>query len=311
MKEILEMAGEQAAHAVWGLSSEDTVSPSICSLDSDGKNTRECLMVDWDDARRLWEQRIEQPQADVDGACFVFTSALEYQDIEIPVLRVDVQSFNEDKFVSLLIPFREQSSEQGFAIMNPLISSVQGFSDEERNWIMETFAEGIKTHTFGHEAWQKALDEHLIRAVKPSDEDAEHIATLKRAPLLMFFLISAADGKIDRKEVIEFAKIIGNPDNQVNPVLKAVLSDISDSAAELLVEMAAEGLNYELELQKLQVAVDQCLPSDDANDFKKALWELGEKIASASGGFWGFGSKISKEETMALDAIADILKIQH
>ncbi len=46
-----------------------------------------------------------------------------------------------------------------------------------------------------------------------------------------------------------------------------------------------------------------------ASDFKTALFILGKKIAEASGGLLGFGSKISQEEKTALAAIALCLGI--
>lgn len=65
------------------------------------------------------------------------------------------------------------------------------------------------------------------------------------------------------------------------------------------------------ELENLQITINTSLPADEANDFKKALWQLGEKIASASGGSFGCASKISKGEKRALDAITHVLKIRH
>lgn len=43
---------------------------------------------------------------------------------------------------------------------------------------------------------------------------------------------------------------------------------------------------------------------EEAQAFKQALLGLGKAVASASGGFLGFGSKISKEEKATLERIA-------
>ena len=72
--------------------------------------------------------------------------------------------------------------------------------------------------------------------------------------------------------------------------------------------MARNKPDYRTELENLQITIDTSLPTDEANDFKKALWQLGEKIASGS---FGCASKISKGEKRALDAITHVLKIRH
>ena len=48
-------------------------------------------------------------------------------------------------------------------------------------------------------------------------------------------------------------------------------------------------------------------PENDAREFKNELVDLGRKIAEASGGFLGFGEKVSDEEITVLTEITSVL----
>lgn len=56
--------------------------------------------------------------------------------------------------------------------------------------------------------------------------------------------------------------------------------------------------------QRVAAIVDARLPAEPARAFKLALLQLGHEIASASGGFFGFGAKVGTQEKAALAAVA-------
>jgi hypothetical protein len=71
----------------------------------------------------------------------------------------------------------------------------------------------------------------------------------------------------------------------------------------------------EVEMSEATAAVlsvlNNSLPEDEAIKFKKSMLNIGKKVAEASGGFLGiFGSKISKEEQAALDALSNLLGVE-
>ena len=61
-----------------------------------------------------------------------------------------------------------------------------------------------------------------------------------------------------------------------------------------------------LTLVKARVAAEE-MSSEQAGGFCQVLYDMSEKIASASGGILGFGNKIGKEESAALRLIKTVL----
>jgi hypothetical protein len=47
-----------------------------------------------------------------------------------------------------------------------------------------------------------------------------------------------------------------------------------------------------------------------ANEFKLSLLAIAKQVAEASGGFLGFGNKISKSEMQALAVLITLLKVE-
>ena len=64
-------------------------------------------------------------------------------------------------------------------------------------------------------------------------------------------------------------------------------------------------------VESKRILIDENLDSESALEFKKSLIKLGYKIADASGGLFGFGSRVCKQEKAMLKAIASILAMEH
>jgi hypothetical protein len=148
-------------------------------------------------------------------------------------------------------------------------------------------------------------------AVQPEgDLTAEELKLLAYAPMVVFCMVAAADGNIDKKEIEAFRQ----------ELLKGLLTDseilirVTVGAMEGFEEMIMKLLNQEENmLEKLLEAraiLDNRLPPEESDKFKASLMALGEAVASASGGFLGiFGSKIDKNEEKALSALSRLLGI--
>lgn len=135
-----------------------------------------------------------------------------------------------------------------------------------------------------------------------SEEVLQHLA---KAPVLIFLLVAAADGSIDKKEIKQFQKILQDPAYQ--PLFAAMRESKSD-LSEMLATMQNSERSLVDELAILRGILESLMPEDAATLYKVMLLKLAKSIAEASGGFLGvFGSKISKEETLAIAAIASAL----
>jgi hypothetical protein len=136
-----------------------------------------------------------------------------------------------------------------------------------------------------------------------SPEDRE---VLVRAPLLVFLLVAAADGKVDKKELRAFESAITNVMTTATPLLREVMAEMLPQLERHLTDLQER--NPVDDLKRLASILDTRYPNE-AEAFKHTLVAIAIQIAESSGGFLGFGSKVSKEEAKSIAGIAVILGI--
>jgi len=145
-----------------------------------------------------------------------------------------------------------------------------------------------------------------------SDEDsaAEMQSWLESLPNVCFILVAGIDGEIDKKETIAFGKAIQQYLEHPNPLVREVFTAATDRAEQDFKEIMEMGSSGAIMLPLRLVASRKTAlekSPEHAEEFFKVLIEMSNSIASASGGFLGFGSKISKEEKAALTVIEKML----
>jgi len=124
---------------------------------------------------------------------------------------------------------------------------------------------------------------------------------LGRAPVLVFLLVAAADGQVDKKELKMFQKLIAMKQYEV---LLAMLQQTEESLSEAVRRLLADDRNLIEHLITLSHTLNEALPPEPALLIKGTLVAFAKEIAEASGGFLGvFGSRISNEEKAALTVI--------
>jgi uncharacterized tellurite resistance protein B-like protein len=159
---------------------------------------------------------------------------------------------------------------------------------------------------FGHE-----LAEEVEASSDQTQLSEKELAVLTYAPLLVFFTVAGADGSIDKKEMQAFQKALANGIKTDSELMANVLVRLIAHFEQLLTSLTSK----EVEMSEATAAVlsvlNSSLPEDEAIKFKKSMLNIGKKVAEASGGFLGiFGSKISKEEQAALDALSNLLGVE-
>ena len=139
---------------------------------------------------------------------------------------------------------------------------------------------------------------------------------IARMPALCFLLVAGCDGSIDDKEIVSFAKTLakaaadaaapqdGEPPNLLTGEVfgqapQRFAGDLDAITAEVGVG-AAMLIPLKL-MQARQAAIE--LHPEEVDDFCRSLYDLAHSVAAASGGFFGFGSKISKQEQAALTVL--------
>lgn len=134
--------------------------------------------------------------------------------------------------------------------------------------------------------------------------------TLIYAPMLVFFMVAASDGNVDKKEIAEFQKELIKGILVESELLNEVLLQVVMRFEELASNIIQKKISVPEKLVDIRMVLDDELSPEDALSFKKSMITIGKNIAQASGGLFGmFGSKISKEEKRALSALATLLGI--
>jgi tellurite resistance protein len=137
----------------------------------------------------------------------------------------------------------------------------------------------------------------------------EEWETLLKAPVLVFLLVAAMDGKVDEKEVKGFQKILREAATYKSELLRNILIATMDKIPAILAQILSSSGDAGRTLQQVKAIAEAKLPVEEAKLFKQSLLYVGKQIAESSGGFLGFGSKISKEEKAALNAVALLLGV--
>ncbi len=132
---------------------------------------------------------------------------------------------------------------------------------------------------------------------------------LGRAPCLVFILVAAADGGIDRKEIASFGSILQKQDDGLSPVFSRILDYTRNNLEAILEAITKSALAAPECLLRIGLLLkSERISRQEALMVAVRLCELGKAIASASGGgLFGFGSKISKQEAQALSFLEQLL----
>lgn len=140
------------------------------------------------------------------------------------------------------------------------------------------------------------IDNHLL-----SQEDYQ---TLQFSPFWVFSAIAQADGKVDKKEVAAFAKLVSEAELFTHPFVREVMKSISTDFNSTWVAYRSDSRAVAEALEEVAGILDANLDSQDAMHFKRALLGIAIQIAEASGGILGLGQKASKEEKLTFAFIA-------
>ncbi len=140
----------------------------------------------------------------------------------------------------------------------------------------------------------------------------DHWNIVAHSVVATFLLIAGADGSVDKEEVTAFqTKVlegaVGASGSEIMPraMLQAAMG-FEERLQDLAQRDAAEMAQLIAGSRQL---VARYAGDDHAEAFAQALYAMAESIASASGGFLGFGSKISKEEKAMLNGLRGLLQL--
>ena len=136
---------------------------------------------------------------------------------------------------------------------------------------------------------------------------ASEFEFINRLPLLIFVMVAGADGKIDKKETATFADVLRLPVcGRVfkSPLFKALVL-FGDHSPE---NAKPRHLNSDYAWEVASI-VRRHLNAQQLKSFSEDAEALALIIAGASGGFLGFGDKISRSEHRAIGELRRAFKL--
>jgi uncharacterized tellurite resistance protein B-like protein len=137
--------------------------------------------------------------------------------------------------------------------------------------------------------------------------DKQETRVIAQAPILVFLLISAADGTIDKREIKSFESLLTTPPYSD---LLAVMTGARLTIVDTLRQLTEKPVDYLQELQQISRVLDRRLPVDLAQRMKLQLYQLGWHIAVSSGhSLEDVDNHICRQEGTALKVIAGLFGI--
>ena len=139
--------------------------------------------------------------------------------------------------------------------------------------------------------------------------DKQEARVIAKAPVLVFLLVSAADGTIDKQEIRDFEAMMTSAPYGA---LLALMEKAKLSIIDTLRQLTENPIDYIAELERIGRVLDTRLTAADAQQVKAQLYDLGHSIAKASGRFLEqVGDPVSDQERTALKVIAGLFGIDH
>ncbi len=122
-------------------------------------------------------------------------------------------------------------------------------------------------------------------------------------PWATFDLVAGIDGNVDKKEVIAFVQELQKAVETSSPMIQGILGPSLLSPEGIMERIEEINLSPPELLAGASIAIAEDLPDHARREYIEMCLELGHGVAAASGGFLGFGSKVSKDEKKALEFI--------
>jgi len=130
---------------------------------------------------------------------------------------------------------------------------------------------------------------------------------LQYTPIWTFVAVAGVDCEIHHQEVQALARELAEAHLYREPLVREVLTAAGEDLSHLLPEAKIDGESVLDGLERAAEILDGKTAHREAEHFKKAMLLIAKKVAEASGGFLGFGRKVSKEEQLAMPAVARAL----
>ncbi|TDB88178.1 hypothetical protein E1264_12315 [Actinomadura sp. KC216] len=160
MYEMAGMAGFFGAHGIWSVSDGETLVPLLGHEYADGRKGMERLVhEDLDDAVKAGQAALEAGQEGWVRAVLVADAYLHLEAGRFDALIVNAVEYLPERWsLQMAIPYRPESSPDGFAVYRPKFIDVVGVDEPDFAALADAFFAGVDSHEQAAATW----DAHLI-----------------------------------------------------------------------------------------------------------------------------------------------------
>jgi hypothetical protein len=307
MRQAMKSAGRTAAHAVWSISDGEVLVPIYQHDAADPSKSCMHRIATEDGAQRGLEW-IEKNEHGSVSATFIFDGFAPIEGVRTDSLIIQVRRFQQPAWrIQLCIPYRTVDSPTGFATLTPQLLSCDGFDKEALAGALDAFFEGVESHPQGSAIMNgRRPDETQSAGGQPGAANA--IERCAQAPAVIFMLVAAADGSVERKEVEAFKQHMSTSAESGIALLTALAAASLKTFEETLQQITQSGTDPLAFLRETGELMDAQL-GEASKPLKSWLVSLALAVAKTNAEGW-FSKKLRPAEQKAVHAIAAALKTE-
>jgi hypothetical protein len=156
-----ELAGFFAAHAIWCVSTGETLIPMLAQESSDGE--RSMLRIEAGDlsvAVAQGKSRIESLGTEANFTALLYDGRIPLADGKSDAIIVEIRSYKSpDARVLMAVPYTPKAVFRRFRVHKPKLLQWENCESFDHEAAMVAFFNGVAAHEQGSAIWNKALDE--------------------------------------------------------------------------------------------------------------------------------------------------------
>ena len=306
MNTILIGVGRILAQAIYEISENEKFIPMVAFINHNGTETiTRCNLKNeqWHYEAAIKIDTLGPRQR---GAVFIREQVISFEAGDVDSLLIDVRfSGSRSRRVQYCIPFRQDEELARFELSRLRLTYSTGFSHRNPKTIEDLIWQGIQQHRLG---WKAVIDcyeetEHpsILKKHEGTGFTEEEFRKIRFAPIIVMHRVNHADNKGNAKKIAAIIEIKMSDHSESCLLMTRIFEE---SIASMWESLDSNKPDHPFALAELTELMDKNLSESEALIFKTTLMKYGNKIANASGGFLGFGNKVSAKEKSVLADIA-------
>jgi hypothetical protein len=156
-----ELAGLFAAHAVWCVSTVETLTPILAyTTPSGGRQFERLALNELSAAAEFGRRKLESNEMDAVDAALVVDAFITLGSVRMDALVIEMRAyFAPMARATIAVPYTPKKLLQRFRVHRPKVLQWENCDDFDQHEALTAFFRGVSQHQKGAPIWNKALDE--------------------------------------------------------------------------------------------------------------------------------------------------------